>query len=339
MSARILLLVLALTLVGGCTEDGEPSPSTPVTTPASSTTEVPRQEYSYGFEVGQVLDYRLDLQRRIVLDSGGTSVEAVAGDLPGQADVTVSASGLFTYTIRQGPQEGTYLLTIEGEYDEMEVSGTIDGETVDDPGEIGELSSLGPESTTLVVDSAGHVLEPVWGGAPNRSPTPGTSGGAAGFMGPILPPDPLGTGETWGETFTEMAMGAAEVEGVLEGSLTGPAEGDEVIFENVKTTAAGEIDMAPFYRDFLLATAEGGEEIEGLDQLVFRIGVDPGYARTIGRFDPESGLPLHTTVESTSRTATESTLPDPDTGELQRFEMSIGIEQSTTYELVAGDSG
>jgi hypothetical protein len=336
---RILPLLLALTLVAGCTEDGEPSPTTSVTAPASSTTEVLRQEYSYGFQIGQELDYRLDLQRRIVLDSEGTSVEVVAGDLPGQADVTVSASGLFTYTVGQGPQEGTYLLTIEGGYDEMEVTGTIDGETVEDPGQVGELLSLGPESTTLVVDSAGHVLESVWGGAPNDSPTPGTSGGAAGFMGPILPPDPLGMGETWGETFTEMAMGAAEVEGVLEGRLAGPGEDDEVIFENVKTTAAGEIDMAPFYRDFLLATAEEGEEIEGLDQLAFRIAIDPSETRITGWIDPDRGLPLRTTVESATRTATESTLPDPDTGELQSFEMRIGVEQSMTYELVAGDSG
>jgi hypothetical protein len=332
------MLLLALTLVAGCTGDGEPSPTTSVTAPASSTTQVDRQEYSYGFEIGQALDYRLDLQRRIILDSEGTSVEAVAGDLPGQADVTVTASGLFTYTVGQGPQEGTYLLTIEGDYDEMEVTGTIDGESVDDPGQVGELLTLGPESTTLVIDSAGHVLESVWGGAPSDSATPGTSGGAAGFMGPVLPPDPLGSGETWGETFTEMAMGAAEVEGVLEGHLAGPGDDGEVIFENVKTTAAGEIDLGPFYRDFLTATAEEGEEVEGLDQLVFRIAIDPAETRITGWIDPDRGLPLRTTVESTTRTSTESTLPDPDTGELQSFEMSIAIEQSTNYELVAGDS-
>lgn len=339
VSARILLLLLTLTLVGGCTEDGETSPTTSVPAPASSTTEVARQEYSYGFEIGQELEYRLEFERRVVLDSEGTSVEPVAGDLPGQADMTATASGLFTYRIDQGPQEGTFLITISGEYDEVEVSGTIDGDEIEDPAEASDLFALGPESTALVVDANGHVLESGLGEEPGSGqPLAEASGGTAGFMGPILPPDPLGIGETWGETFTEMAMGAAEVEGVLEGSLAGPGEGDGVVFENVKSTAAGEIDMAPFYRDFLIATAEEGDEIEGLDQLVFRIAIDPGYARTIGRFDPQSGLPLHTTVESTTRTATESTLPDPDTGELQSFEMSIGIEQTMTYELVARDS-
>src|SRR5690606_21968150 len=211
VAPRIFALVLVVAFVAGCTGDEEPAPASSVTAPP--TTEVPRQEYSYGFEVGQELEYRLDLERRIVIESEGTGQEGVVGDLPGQADAMVIASGLFTYTIGQGPQEGTYLVAIQGDYDRVEVTGTIDGETVEDPGQAAELLSLGPESTTLVVDSAGHVLESVWGGAPEDSSTPGTSGGAAGFMGPILPPDPLGMGETWGETFTEMALGAAEVDG------------------------------------------------------------------------------------------------------------------------------
>src|SRR5690606_31468123 len=176
------------------------------------------------------------------------------------------------------------------------------------------------------------------GGAPEDSSTPGTSGGAAGFMGPILPPDPLGMGETWGETFTEMALGAAEVDGVLEGRLAGPGEDGEVIFENIKTTASGDIDMAPLYRDFLTTTAEEGEEVQGLEELVFRIAVAPGETRTTGWFDPERGLPLRTTVESNSRTSTETRLPDPDTAEMQSFETTIAIEQTITYELLDRDS-
>lgn len=325
-----------MAFVAGCTGDEEPAPTSSVTAPP--TTEVPRQEYSYGFEVGQELEYRLDLERRIVIESEGTGQEGVVGDLPGQADAMVIASGLFTYTIGQGPQEGTYLVAIQGDYDRVEVTGTIDGETVEDPGQAAELLSLGPESTALVVDSAGHVLESVWGGAPEDSSTPGTSGGAAGFMGPILPPDPLGMGETWGETFTEMALGAAEVDGVLEGRLAGPGEDGEVIFENIKTTAAGDIDMAPLYRDFLTSTAEEGEEVQGLEELVFRIAVAPSETRTTGWFDPERGLPLRTTVESNSRTSTETRLPDPDTAEMQSFETSIAIEQTITYELLDRDS-
>lgn len=325
-----------MAFVAGCTDNEEPAPTSSVTAP--STTEVPRQEYSYGFEVGQVLEYRLDLERRIVVDSEGTGQEGVVGDLPGQADAMVTASGLFTYTIGQGPQEGTYLVAIQGDYEEVEVTGTIDGEIVEDPGQAAELLSLGPESTTLVVDSAGHVLESVWGGGPEDSSTPGTSGGASGFMGPILPPDPLGMGETWGETFTEMAMGAAEVDGVLEGRLAGPGENGEVIFENVKTTAAGDIDMAPLYRDFLTSTADEGEEVEGLEELVFRIAIDPSETRTTGWLDSERGLPLRTMVETTSLTSTETRLPDPDTAEMQSFETSIAIEQTLTYELVDGDS-
>lgn len=331
---------LAAAWLTACTYAGGPQPPAPTTTagvPTTAPATIHREEYRYRFRPGTRLVYHLTVERRILVDRRGEGGDT--SGLPAAADVTVIASGTFEYRVAAGPETGTFLLAVAGEYDSVEVAGTVDGEAVTEPAEVSELVDLGPEQSALVVDATGHVLDPRLGEEGEAGTPPIVPDGAiAGFMAPVLPTHPIGEGETWGETFSEMAMGAVPVEGVLEGRRVGSAEEGTVVFETVATTRAGEVDLAPLYREYLRSAAEPGDEPDRLDDLGFRIVVEPSETRATGRFDPGRGLPIATTVDSIDRTTTETSLPDPETGRYGHLLLELEIHQTLDYELVPGET-
>jgi hypothetical protein len=343
VKSRVILVALAVPLLGvvACTDDGGMPTTSDVSGPG--TTEPVRVSHTYRFEPGRPLVYRLEMSRHLTYTTTGAPDAVADQELPESADVRIEASGLVTYVFEEGESPGTYLVTIEGEYDAIRVEGTVDDEAVDDPDAIEALVTLDPVSAVMVVDERGRMVEPPAQQETLDGPSlPGSGSEMAGFMGPILPADPIGTGESWSETFTEMAMGAAPVETSLEGRLIGPETvgGKETLrFENESATEAGEIDLADFYREFFAGFAEGGEvDLAVLEELVFRIMIEPSVSEVTGWLDPERGTVIRSTRTGASRTSMEVALPDEVTGELERFDMSLGIDQTLDYRLEEGES-
>lgn len=343
VKSRVILVALAASLLGvvACTDDGGAPTTSDVSGP--DTTVPVRLSHVYRFEPGGPLVYRLELSRHLTYTTTGASDAVADQELPESADVRIEASGQVTYVFEEGESPGTYLVTIRGEYDTVAVEGTVDGEAVDDPAAVEALVTLDPVAAVMVVDERGRVVDPPTQQETLEGPSlPGSGSEMAAFMGPILPADPIGMGESWNETFTEMAMGAAPVETSLEGRLVGPetVDGQETLrFENESATEAGEIDLADFYREFFAGFADEGEvDPAVLEGLVFRIMIEPSVSEMTGWLDPEGGTVIRATRTASSRTSMEVALPDEVTGELERFDMSLGIDQTLDYRLGEGES-
>ena len=85
---------------------------------------------------------------------------------------------MFTHTVADGPEEGTYEIHITGNFDDVSVTGTVDGEPVDSS-EVPDFASMEPIDVTVVVDDQGNVISA--GGEDLEDPL----GGMLGDLGPM----------------------------------------------------------------------------------------------------------------------------------------------------------
>ncbi len=51
----------------------------------------------------------------LTLETEGEASAVVDDDLPASADLTIEATGRFTFTVSDGPEDGTYRLDVERE--------------------------------------------------------------------------------------------------------------------------------------------------------------------------------------------------------------------------------
>lgn len=293
------------------------------------------------------MTYQLDLTQNLVLTTEGEAAAVSSEDIPASADVEISATGNLVFRVTEGPQPDTYNIAIEGEFDEVAVEGTADGEQVDDVDQLSQLGGINPVSTVIVVDRYGRVVhedeEESTGGDPLGSsglPLAGLTGDLTQLMGPVLPEDPVRSGDRWTHTFSDPTLADEPVETTAVGVLLGAemVDGAEaLVIETQTETEAGEVNLSEFFSQFLLAfeddaSSEGlGEDLE---QLVFRIVVDPSSSEGTAWFDASQGLVLRSTTSGSSNIRMEVSLPDEETGDYQDFNMALETEQSLEYNLV-----
>lgn len=335
---RTALILLACAVVLVACEDGAPGPtdSPPATTAIVSTTAQDLVDLSYSFEPGEVLVYDVDLDQRMSVMTEGDSE---AADMPAGADLTVRGAGQFSYEVSAGPREGTYRLTITGEFSDLSVEGTLDGEPVDDPAEAGDLGIGQPVAGEIVVDGQGR---PVDSEPESELAVAEISADLARFPGPVLPSNPVSIGESWEVSHSETALGSVPVETTVTGSIVGTESVDgaeALVVDTESATSEGEVDLSAFYRDFLGGV--GGEEAptEALEDIVFRILVDAGAGTTRALLDRETARVIQATREASNALTMETALPDEATGVPTTFDMRLETEQSIVYRLADATGG
>lgn len=347
MRVLSLIWVLVLVLVGCTGEVSEPT-GTDDPTPVPSTL-AEAVTLAYGFEPGETLTYRVDLTQRLVLETDGEAAAVSSEDIPGSADVEITASGSFDFQVAEGAEAGTYRISIESEFDQVSVEGIADGEPVTDADQLAQLGAIEPVSADIVVDDLGRLVTDGESDAedllaPSGLPLAGLVGDLSQLMGPVLPDEPVQIGDRWTHTFTDDAGADEPVETTMEGELTGTEAIDGVetlVIETETGTEEGEVDLSEFFGQFLLAfESEGSTEELGemLDQLVFRILIDPSTSEGTTWFDSSRGRVIRSTTSGASTIRMEVALPDEETGELQNFDMRLDTDQTLDYSLVDGET-
>ncbi len=280
------------------------------------------------------------------------------GDFPGAASVDVSGTAVFTHTVAAGPEEGTYEIHITGNFDDVSVTGTVDGEPVD-PSQVPDFATMKPIDVTVVVDDQGNVISaggedldnplggmlgdlgPMGGGA---APAPGLDPGQ--FFGPLFSDDEVAVGDTWSDEIETPGMGDEPVVTTVTNTITGIEQfdgADVYVIDTTSTTSPIEFDLGEFFKGLFGAFAPEGATPEDtakfeemMSQLKFVINVDDTSADGTTRFDAEAGVARQSDINGATHIAMDIKVPDDTTGEIMAFQMDMSINQGITYHLISG---
>lgn len=359
MRFRHLSLVASLALVaaacGGQAEDTttSSSPQTTTTLPA-----VEAVLLSYSLQPGTSLEYEVDLNQKIDMTTNGdVSAFGEGEELPGQMSVNISGTSVFAYSVAEGPEPGTFEVTITGDFSDLEFNGTIDGESVDNA-EIPDMAEVEPVDVTIVVDEQGNVIpddnaalgdDPFGAfGSLDMFDQLGSLGFGGQFIGPPFPDEEVTVGDTWSETRVVPVMPGqdpmstqVDSEVVTEDNI----DGNEVfVVETTTKTAAFEFDLAEFLIGFMTsfmsedATEEERAELDAMvDELRFAFSIDESVADMTIWFDHEAGVTRQAEVASGTRMVMDINVPDETTGEMVEFTLDMNLDQEISYRLKSSE--
>ncbi|HVR77195.1 MAG TPA: hypothetical protein VMS99_02265 [Acidimicrobiia bacterium] len=365
MTNRLLSLTAALMLIvgacGGTTEGTTTIGSDTTTTTQTETTvaAVTPQGVllSYSLTAGDEFSYEVDLDQHIEVSASGDASLMGDEEMPGNAVVDLTGSATFTHVVSDGPEAGTYEIHITGDFADVTVTGTVDGEPVDSD-EAPDFAALDPIDLTIVVDEQGKLIQkesdiddPLGGlfgdlGAlGGSSPAPGLDPGQ--FFGPLLSDDEVTVGDTWSEDIE--TSGLSEDNSIVT-SITSTVtdvenlDGTEVfVIESQSSTSRIEFDLGEFFAGMLGAflpegttEAESAEFEEMLAQLKFLMTIDDTTSDSTTWFDAEAGIARQSEVTAGTRITMELNMPDEDTGEMVGFDMDMALDQVITYRLISG---
>lgn len=361
MRTRTFTLLATLALVAAaCSGSGTATTSTV----AETTTTVSAPEgvrLAYALEPGTSHEYEVDVDHTIDMSSSGdTSAlgETEGEDIPAEMSVRVSGTSVFTHAVAEGPQPGTFEITITGVFSDVEFDGTIDGEPVD-PSEVPEMAEIDPVDVSIVVDEQGNVIpddsaglgEGLFGGLGGLDMMDqfGAGGGVGRFIGPPFPDREVTVGDTWSDTVEIPTMpgeGPVVTEIVSDFVGTGTIDDIEVfVIETTNSTSQIDFDLAELLIGFMTAFAPDDmseEEQAELDALVeelrFAFMVDPQVMESTTWFDPDAGLALQAELSGDTHLVMDMNIPDESTGELVGFALDMNIGQHVTYRLIGSDS-
>lgn len=309
---------------------------------------------SYELEAGTEYNYEVVLDQHLEVAASGDPRSMGGEGFPGEAVVDIAGSATLTHVVAEGPEPGTFEVTITGEFTDLKVTGTVDGEPIDS-GDVPEFAPIGPIDVTIVVDEQGN---PVGGSADLEDPFRGMfesgplgGGGLAPgidpgrFVGPSLPDEKVTVGDTWSDEIETPGLGPEPVVTSVTSTVTGVEvlDGVEVfVIDTTTTTTPIQVDLAEFFAGFLGAfVPEGASEEEAaelqtlMDQLVFLIGLDDGSSQGRTWFDPEAGLARRSETNAAAVITMEMRLPEEATGELVELSMTMSIDQSLGYRLIS----
>lgn len=302
---------------------------------------------AYGYQAGDVLAYDVDLTQDIVVESTGDPGALSGGEVPSSADLSIAATGRLTYQFAEGPDEGTFQVSIDGTFSDVEVTGTVDGEPAEQ-GDIAELGSLEPVSTTVVVDSSGRVLgeegaelDPLGMGA---DPLAQVTGGQLGrLVGPPLPAEEVAVGEPWSEEIEEPGLGTDPAASTITSTVTGTEEvggAETFVIASESASEGSELDLGEFMAGFLGAFADPDnpdEELaEALEGLRFIITVQPNTSTSTTWFAPGLGAAVRSVVDGPAAVMIDVAIPDEQTGEVAASTVDVDFDQHLEYRLVEG---
>lgn len=358
MSNRIRLLsavgVMALLLAAcGGSSDG----TTTTAGPTSTTVAAPEAMLiSYKLVPGTTHTFELEMNQRFEMTSTGDASALESEDLPGQMTMKITGPTIVTYTVADGPEPGTYELTVSSDLSGLDFDITVDGEKAS-PDDIPEFAELEPVETTIVVDEHGNpvggagespddLFGGIFGGLGDFSDmaSPAAALDPGQFFGPILSDKEVEVGDSWTET-TEIPLFGDDVATTKVTSTLDRFEklggADVMVIETVISNSEIRFDMA----EFLIAMFEGfmpgdasDEDRAQLDQfrdeLRFLFSVDAAETNMTTWFDPDRGMAIQSRVVGQNRMAMDVNMPSDDDGEMVAFAFNMSIHQDMTYRLV-----
>jgi hypothetical protein len=340
---RLLALVAVLALVlAAC---GEPSSNPDA------------MLLSYTLSSGDEFQYEVALDQHIEMNASGDAAMLAGEDVPGEASVDVVGAATFTHAISDGPEPGTHEVHITGEFTDVSVTGTVDGESVDSS-DTPEFAAIEPIDVTVVVDEQGNIIHE---GGETEDPLGGLLGGLGAlgggalpapgldpgqFVGPPLPDKEVTVGDSWSDEIETNGPGEDPIVTSINSTVTGVDEldGAEVlIIDSNATTSLIEFDLAGFFAGMIGGMAPEGASTEEtaefeamMDQLQFLISVDDSTADSTTWFDAEAGLARQSETTAASSISMDMNIPDEKTGEMAGFVMDMTLDQDVTYRLISG---
>jgi hypothetical protein len=359
------LLVVLGVVVAACGETAESTTTTATAVESTSTTveaittttpapEVEASLLSYTLEPGLSLQYEVDLDQSIEMaTTGDPSALGEDEDFPGDMSVRIRGTSIFTYSVSEGPEPGTFAVTITGEFSGMELTGTIDGEPADAE-DVPEMTETLPVDVTVIVDEQGNVIsddsmgfaDGLFGGLGLLDQF--VEGPDLGhFIGPPFPDNEVGVGDSWSET--------SEVDAMLEdGPIVTHVESEVVdrasvdgaevlVIETRSTTTAISFDLAEMIIGFMMAFVpeeEDSEELAEMEELIenlrFAFFMDETVSDMTTWFDAGAGVSRRAELGSGLRMTIDANVPDDTTGEMVAFAMDMSLDQTLTYRLIDG---
>ena len=362
MSKRLFSVIASLALVvaacGGAASDQTTTTSgadDPTTTLAANVPD--GQLLSYSLEAGSQYQYEVDLVQHIEMSATGQGAALDEEDLPGEAVIDVSGTAVFTNTVTDGPDPGTYAVTITGEFTDMAISGTVDGESIDSEGEIPDMADLaGLEAieVTVIVDEQGNLVpdqealeDPLGGlmgdlGGLGTTPAPGMDPGQ--FVGTAFSDQEVTVGDSWSDEIVTPGMGDEPIVTTFTNTVAGldQVDGVEVyVIETQTSTSSIEIDLAEFFIGLMTAfgTPEGEDAAEFeamLEEIKLLISIDAADSDSVTYFDATAGVARKYTLIASTHMIMDMNVPDETTGEFSGFTLDMTIDQDIEYRLISG---
>ncbi|MDP9495154.1 MAG: hypothetical protein M3P87_07945 [Actinomycetota bacterium] len=358
--STIFIPVLALVLAA-CNGTAETTTTTSVA-PTTSTTAAPPAEavlLSYTLAAGDGFQYEVGLDQHIELEASGDAAAMGEEEIPGQASVDITGTAVFSHEVAAGPEEGTFEIHITGNFDDVAVTGTVDGEPID-TSEVPDFAAMEPIDVTVVVDEQGNVIssggedveDPLGGlfeglgSMGGGAPAPGLDPGQ--FFGPLLSDEEVAVGDTWSDEIESPGLGEEPIVTSVTNTISGveQLDGAEVlVIETISTTSPIEFDLAEFFRGLFgafipeEATAEETAEFEDLmGELRFLISIDDTSSSGTTRFDAGAGTARQSDVTAGTHIVMDMMIPDDTTGDLIGFQMEMSIDQDISYQLISSTS-
>ncbi len=353
MRIRTLTSFTALVLVVAACGTGE---SADTTTPAPVTAPAPEAVLlSYSLKDGQTFTYEVTLDQQIEMTVEGDPTALGEEDMPGDVSITVNGTSTITQEIADGPEPGTFAVTVTGDFSDLEFAGTIDGEQIE-KGETPDFAEMGPIDVTIIVDEQGHIIpeenpdlgEDLFGGLGQMDMleqfAPGA--GIGQFIGPPFSDQEVTVGDTWSDTVEIPTMpGSDPVTSQIDSEVVGTdtVEGHDVfVIETTTATSAIDFDLAEILIGFLTAfvpddaTDEERAEIDQIaSELRFAFAVDPQTANLTTWFDAAEGVTRQAEYDGVTHMTMDMKVPNDESGEMVEMKMDMSIDQTVGYRLVS----
>jgi hypothetical protein len=349
MNKRLLSLIAVCALaLAACGDPDQTGPSTPVDAPDAAL-------LSYSLEVGDEYQYEVGIDQHIDVEATGDRT-AMGEELPGSASIDMSGTGTFTHVVSAGPEDGTYEIHITGDFGDLAVTGTVDGEPVDES-HAPDFAAMEPIDATVVIDDQGNVVsvdgeavdDPMAGlfgglGSMSSPSAPGLDPGQ--FFGPLFSDAEVTVGDTWSDEIETPGLDEDPIVTSVTSTITGVEEVDGAqvyVIDTTTSTSLIEFDLAEFFRGMFGAFAPEGasaedtaEFEEAMSQLKFLMTIDDTSSQGTSRFDAEAGVVRSTDRSAGSHVTMDVTMPDEATSDLVEFQMDMTLDQDLTYRLIDG---
>lgn len=351
--AAAIVVALAVASCGGSATVTTSSTTFAGETTTTSGAGPDAQVLSYNLEAGNEFSYEVEMTQTIEMTGEGSGAALTGEEIPDSANIEMTAKGTFNYSVADGPDEGTYAVTITGEFTEVTATGLVDGQPVDES-EVPEFAEVAPVDVTIIVDEQGNIVpdssgldDPMaglFGGLEDLGGIPSSNPGQ--FFGPPFGDDMVSVGSNWESTYTTPGLGEDPITTTTRASVTGTdvVDGVELLVIEAETEVSPiEFDLGDFFIGLFTGflpddpTPEEQAEIDALiEGLRFVISMDTTHSTSTTLFDPVSGVTHSFRVLNASKVGMDVNFPDEETGELSGFVMNMSIEQDISQVLVSG---
>jgi hypothetical protein len=351
MIRRLSALVLSLGLVlAAC--NGAPSGDTGTSGTTSTTATAPEGVLlNYSLAAGQRYTFEVDLDQSLEMTTSGDASALGEDDMPGAMSLRISGTATFTYGIAAGPEEGTFEVTITGDFSAVTFDGTVDGEPVD-PDDVPDLAQLEPVDITIVVDGQGNLITDDSGGFDDPFGFFGGMDSLSGmgldfatFFGPPFDTSEVTVGDTWSVPLEIPGMGSEALTGEIRSTVTGTDTIDGAfvfVIDTRTTTPLIEFDLAEMiigmFEVFLQLGNPSEEELAEfygiMEQIRFAFSVAPSTIDTRTWFDQGAGVTRRSEMTGGTTISFDVAIPNEETGEMLEFGLVLTVDQTVGYRLV-----